>query len=116
MARVARSLHALPLCALPLPDVADAAEQQEQYRVLADVLAARMMGWHARFSGKSAWAHFLNKSSFLHEVEETLFPLRLLRTLPSGVSGEPPYVYKVPPRTLHCCTDAKLFGFWGAGR
>jgi hypothetical protein len=45
VARVARSLHALPLCARLCGDGGDTVAQNVQYLQLADVLVARMMGW-----------------------------------------------------------------------
>ena len=43
-----------------------------------------MAGWHRRYSGDLAWAHFFNKASFLHEMEETLLPLRVMTALKKG--------------------------------
>ena len=77
VARAARTLHSLPLCQ---PQEAGAAEARE-YRRIVDVLAARMTGWHAQFSGQPVWAHFFNKTSFIHEMEEVLLPLRVLMAM-----------------------------------
>ena len=72
VARCARSLHALPLCQ---------GKTGEDFRRLADVLTCRMSGWHSKYSGRADWAHFFNKVSFMHEMEEVLLPLRVLRSL-----------------------------------
>jgi hypothetical protein len=71
VARTARTLHSLPLCV-------GAGACAREYRRLADVLACRMVGWHAAYSGVEGWAHFFNKTSFMHEMEEVLLPLRVL--------------------------------------
>lgn len=74
VARAARSLHALPLCS----SVETNPDERREYRRIVDRLAARLMGWHAQFSGRPHQAHFYNKTSFMHEMEEVLLPLRVL--------------------------------------
>jgi hypothetical protein len=86
VARAALSLHSLPLC---IGSGADASEARE-YRRLVDRLAARMMGWHAAFSGLPASSHFFNKTSFMHEMEEVLLPLRVLVAMMRLPQNVPP--------------------------
>lgn len=74
VARAARSLHSLPLCS----SVEGDNNESRVYRWIVDQLAARMTGWHAKFSGVPSCAHFFNKTSFMHEMEEVLLPLRVL--------------------------------------
>ena len=77
VARAARSLHQLPLCQGGSQPQAQEPSDARAYRELADSLVSRMVGWHGRFGGQPSWAHFLNKTSFLHEMEEVLLPLRM---------------------------------------
>eukprot|EP01043_Picozoa_sp_COSAG02_P042934 COSAG02_NODE_3695_length_6374_cov_5.522869_3_plen_261_part_00 len=81
VARAARTLHALPLCSA----VETNPDERREYRRIVDRLAARLMGWHAQFSGRPHQAHFYNKTSFMHEMEEVLLPLRVLVAM-SGLS------------------------------
>lgn len=87
VARAARSLHSLPLCSAVDSDPV----WTREYRRIADRLAARLMGWHAHFSGLASSAHFFNKTSFLHEMEEVLLPLRVLVAMCSTL---PPHIYQ----------------------
>ena len=84
VARAARSLHQLPLCqGDSQPQAGQEPSDARAYRELADSLVSRMVGWHGRFGGQPSWAHFLNKTSFLHEMEEVLLPLRMCEPRPS---------------------------------
>ena len=90
VARAARSLHLLPLCFAVGSDPTETRE----YRRIVDRLVARLMGWYAHCSGQPSSAHFLNKASFLHEMEEVLLPLRVLVAMrglsPLTAEGELP--------------------------
>lgn len=91
VARAARSLHSLPLCS---PVEGDATEARV-YRRIVDQLAARLMGWHTKFSGVPSSAHFFNKTSFMHEMEEVLLPLRVLYAM-QDLSRPPSQVELTP--------------------
>lgn len=99
VARAARSLHLLPLCFAVGSDPTETRE----YRWIVDRLVARLMGWHAQFSGQPSSAHFFNKASFMHEMEEVLLPLRVLVAMrdlsPLPAEADPPAeLHLQPPR------------------
>lgn len=49
-----------------------------EYGPLVEQVRAVLRGWSKEWGGRKEWRSFLNRKSFLHEVEEALVPLRQL--------------------------------------
>lgn len=56
----------------------DEANCKNNYAPLISLIQEVLLSWHARWSGQSKWQSFLNKSSLLHEVEESVVALHNL--------------------------------------
>jgi hypothetical protein len=68
---VNRALEALPHTLL-----LDTAAGRNEYGSLVAEVATVIRSWSTRWSGRPEWQSFLNRKSFLHEVEEAIVPLR----------------------------------------
>eukprot|EP00816_Leptocylindrus_hargravesii_P007690 CAMPEP_0196818860 /NCGR_PEP_ID=MMETSP1362-20130617/67818_1 /TAXON_ID=163516 /ORGANISM="Leptocylindrus danicus, Strain CCMP1856" /LENGTH=432 /DNA_ID=CAMNT_0042197127 /DNA_START=71 /DNA_END=1366 /DNA_ORIENTATION=+ len=52
--------------------------RKDDYTLLVSLVQEVLLSWHDRWSGQSKWQSFLNKSSLLHEVEESIVALHNL--------------------------------------
>ena len=67
------------------------ADGSAQYSDIVCLLQTVLRNWSNRWAGQKKWKSFLNKSSFLHEMEETIVPLKhLLEHLAYEQANSPP--------------------------